>query len=508
MKKIISLVMAVTIFLTMSNIVFAEKEKNEDANMKPTVSMTIRGTEYYQGMPLTERKEQLDYTLKIDEFEVDNQDVKLSGSIFNQSGKIAEISDDGLLYKSQKTLLQKVNGLTILFPRKENWQILSCTLEKNAFDGELLIANMEMAGKPVIKIAVQNKDKIYYFEGELPVGFDYDSLYAAAKNPSEEKKISEIDERFIIGDGSVSEYEIIQYEDGWRTSSPLQSNGVTVLDNESDEMMISQTNAVSPIEGVPVNVFTQAGKWASVNNPNKQTMGYYAVTNQVNDTNNYKTQIIKWEYIYPECNNFEVGDKVAYGGATQFRIHEAYEYTYFASRNEIELTNTFITYRIKNAAVAMGLQSDEQILGGVNRTMEANGRGVNINWKSILGLLPLGQYYSTAVTLFNSISFVEKNVSSSEDIFQDTAKGQKDVYGKLIRGYKMTDNGKYFIKNGDRMGFTFQVRQPSDLGRTVRRNSIANKFYFEIYERNPMSTMYTDMVYSVNQIRNSYYNVY
>ena len=77
MKKIISLVMAVTIFLTMSNIVFAEKEKNEDANMKPTVSMTIRGTEYYQGMPLTERKEQLDYTLKIDEFEVDNQDVKL-----------------------------------------------------------------------------------------------------------------------------------------------------------------------------------------------------------------------------------------------------------------------------------------------------------------------------------------------------------------------------------------------------------------------------------------------
>ena len=212
-----------------SNIVFADKEKNEASNMKLAATMTIRGTEYYKGMSIIEKKEQLDYTLKIDEFAVDNQRVKLSGSIFNQSGSIAEISDEGLLYKSQRTILQKFNGLTILFPRKESLQIISCTLEKNAFDGELMIANAEMAGKPVIKIAVQNKNKIYYFEGELPVGFDYDGLYAAAKNPSEETKIAEIDKRFTIGDGSVSEYEIIQYEEGWKTEKFPLPNKTTEI---------------------------------------------------------------------------------------------------------------------------------------------------------------------------------------------------------------------------------------------------------------------------------------
>lgn len=51
------------------------------------------------------------------------------------------------------------------------------------------------------------------------------------------------------------------------------------------------------------------------------------------------------------------------------------------------------------------------------------------------------------------------------------------------------------------------IRQPTDLSRTSRWNNIGNKYYFEIYERNAYTLLYTTKVYTVDQMRESAYSV-
>ncbi len=332
------------------------------------------------------------------------------------------------------------------------------------------------------------------------------TIYNFTLQPSNEKEFLFIDENIMSnGETSISEKETVQLKEDWKQSLISDDKEVQIWDGTSYD---AQTTIPTSLTGIPIGVFTKEGRWASVNNPSNPYMGYYAVTYPVWGSKNFITRVIKWEYLYNPCDNLSSNSEVATDGVVGFKIIDAAEYTYYAIRDSVELTSFFIPFRIKNASIAMGLQSEEQILSYVNRGMQADGKTISVNWRSLLGLLPFGQYYSAATTLFRAIEYKDNNITTSYDYFQSTAAGQKAVYGKLVRGYKMTDNGKYFIENGDTLNISFQVRQPKDLNRTVRKNAIANKYYFEIYERNGTTLLYSQKVYTVEQVRNSYYNVY
>ena len=507
MKRIISLILVVMLFSVNIGVSADNISIGDDVKKMTDVTLNdfmILGTHYYKGMDVIENRSQLDYEFFINEINFSGNNITLKGDICKNESVISSIDEMGILYKSIAEKLQKVNGITAVFSEKTGTgdEILSCAFERNADVGELLPVNEELGGKTVIKIAIRNNNEILYFEGEIPISNNYTNVYNSVLEASGSKEAVSVFNG-IKADTDISEKEAVQLKELWKQGLLACSGEAEILDDNKKEV---QTRASSPLVGVPVSVFKQEGSWASVNNPSNQYMGYYAVTYPVSGTNNFVTSIIKWEYLYNPCGNIG-SSNVASGGTTGFNISKSAEYTYYAVRDSIEFTNSFIPYRIKNAAVAMGLQSDEQIITYVNRRMQANASKITVNWTAILGLLPLGEYYSAASNLFSAITYKNNNISTSDDSYQASANGQKSVYGKLVRGHKLTDNGKYFIKDGDKMNIIFEVSQPNDLTKTSRTNYIGNKYYFEIFERNPYTLAYSNCVYTVNQIRTSSYYV-
>ena len=504
MKRVIGLMIAMAMMMSIPFQTVYAADNMEEATTVIVDGFEVEGVEYYQGMEVIEDKSQLEYKLNIESIVFDGNSIRIKAKIFYKNNVIATFDEIGTIYKSTAKKLVKVNGITAIFAPQNNFEIVSCSFEETADLGELLPVNENMNGKTVVKLAVKKNNKILYFEGEAPLESKYNKIFDMALDPSSEIDVME-EMKGVSKEVGVSEKEIVQLAEHWKHSLLSSVEEVTVIGNATQEI---QTRATSPVQGVPVSVFTQEGTYKVAYISSNLDMGYFAVTSVVAGTNNFVTDIIKWEYLRNPCGNISAGSYVATDGTVGFNILDIAEYTYYVARDSIECTDDFIPYRIKNATVEMGLRSKQEILTRVSREIQANGSAITVNWASLLGLLPLGEVYSTTASLFGAIEYRNDNVSSASVTFQAQAQAQENVYGKLVRGYKLVDNGKYFAKNGDKLQFDFRVAQPSDLTRAAGTNYIANKYYFEIYERNAFTLLYNELVYTVNQSRTSSYYVY
>ena len=428
--------------------------------------------------------------LTIDNLSIVNNKILIDGTIssLNDASINMDISVDGELVHSETMRLRNSNGITVLPETSSQNNIISCVLEESANEAWLFPVNSSFAHKLIITMAIRNGNGIIYFEGLLPESINYSELYNQLED-FEEIEICEQD-------------TIINIET-WKSS--VSSGGEKEPQIPIDTLSI---NATSPVAGVPVGVFTETGRWMSVNNPNNPTIGYYAYTYSLSGTTTLATDLLKWEYIYTPCNNFTSGSVVAPDGSISLRIRNSSQYTYYPSTNQIIETDDFIPFRIKNAAIAMGLRSKYQILSNATMSIQSNSTTISINWKAFLGLLPKEVAYSTAQILFNAISFEDDNTNNVSGTYQSTADGQMDAYGKLIRGNKFTSNDKALYEPGDHLTINYTVRQPNDLTIVSGTYYIDNKFYFEIYERNAITFTYTDRLENIEQFRTDSYNVY
>lgn len=510
MKKMISIALILAVLSSMVLVpgVYAfdisEYDNVEAKNFVRFENFVILGTEYFDGMEVIEERSQLDHSLIVKLLDIDKNKISFDAILKDVDGEEISLSADGMLYTSKSEKLKKVNGMTAIL-NSNDCEVLSCIFENETDGADLFPVNVNLDGKDVMRISIKIDSKVYYFEGELPIEFEYDTVYSEMAQASSQKKDITLNMQNKVY--TLNEEDVVKNQEIWRYSMRKNFEPVEVDMVDFEKEIQKRTTYPSELSGVKSGVFVNAGEWASVNNPSAPQIGYYATTYSVSGTNNYVTEIMKWEYLYNPCDNIVSGTNVGGDGSTGVKIITAAEYTYYAVRDSVELTNNFVPYKIKNSAVVMGLFSDEQILSGVNREVRSNGSKLTVNWSSILGLLPFGKAYSTISTVFSSIQYYNTGKTSPSETYQATASGQKNAYGKLIRGHKLTDNGNDLVDENDCLIIKFTVRQPTDLSRTSRWNNIGNKYYFEIYERNAYTLLYTTKVYTVDQMRESAYSV-
>ena len=494
MKKIVGLLLAIVMTVSMTFSTRYAADNLLESKIITVNEFNVYGVEYYRGMEVVENESQLEYTLNIESISFEGNVVSMKGNVLHKDKKMATIDDIGTIYKSTAKKLIKVNGVTAIFSHKEDMEIISCSFEEKADLGELLPVNENLNGKTVLKLAIKIDNMIIYFEGELPIGKKYNDIFEAAIDPSDERKIMTSKKDITE---AISEKEVVQLSEHWKYDLVPYVEAVEIMEGT---ILGNQTRATSPVLSIPTSAFLTEGRWQNVGGT---SVGYYMVTYSVAGTNNYVSYVLKWDYL--KNTGGDMDDDGPSEGSTGFTILIAREYTYYAVRDSIECTDTFAPFKIKNAEVSMGLLSDREILVKVEKVAKANGNLLRVNWRSLLGLLPFGVYYTAAVTLFNAIEYSEA-VNSPVNNFHETAAAQLDAYEKLVRGHELTGNGYDFSKEGDKLQINFSIFQPSDLERQVATHYIANKYSFDIYERNG-ALVYTNLVCEVNQNRLSSYRV-
>lgn len=495
-KKVISMLLAVVMMLTLGCIVVLAKEEIECSGF------VVYGTEYYSDLEPIEYNSQLQYLLEVNLFTVKENTVSLNGEIKNDDEDIVyQIDSVGELYKSTSIKAKATNAFVAMMSKGDNYTILNFTIEERANGEDLLPVNSYLDNSSVIRLSIRDDEsnKIFYFEGAFPSEIRYDAI---EKNVIATNKQPDLNGKTFSSKKQVTEDEIFDSE-SWRFGYRK--------DTENNEVMIADYNyllrANTPVTGVPVNVFTSLGDWASVNNPSNQFVGYYASTNQQGGTNNKVTYIIVWEYLFNRPNNFTANIRTVTGGETAIKITKVAEYTYYPASDQITLTNTFAPFRMRYADVQMGIPSSGEILTKVTDSMRANSSTVTVNWKNIIGLLPYGTQINSAVSWLNTVTYQTESTGTPSYSYQDTANGQRSTYGKLVRGHKMSSNNRDLYKDGDHMTLTYTICQPADLTRYIRSNKLMSNYVFGIYERHPVTLLYSSQVLYVDQNREATYSV-
>lgn len=336
----------------------------------------------------------------------------------------------------------------------------------------------------------------------------------SAINPDSQAEFSEDWESIATDENdSISQKEYVELNEAWRFSIYQNCDTEEVLLEEPISHYTNFTTTTgSPISTVPERVFTERGKWASKNNPNYPSVGYYANTGIFAGTENNLTYIIRWEYIYNSPGNILAGSYDCTGiGTTGLHILEIGEYTYNKSRNRIEHTATSAPLRIKSAAVVVGLGSDQQILKWGQTKCRIKSDSNYSGFKSLIGLIPKGKYISIATTIFDTLKYNLSNTSTGpiNMTFGDTAKKQMDAdrnEGMLVRGNKIAMGDKWFSNAGDNCTIDYTIVSPPDLPRSAGLQNASSKFYFSVYERD-LYGIYNVKASSISEVRNASYRV-
>lgn len=500
-QKFVSFFLSITLLLTITSTAYAENTSYSE-RLELTNPLVLKGLEYNSDIPLIESEDQLDYEFVINDFVINNGNANLMGTVYHQGIKVFDIDSSGVVYADDSSFSQRVGRITVMFEPQEEYAIINLNVQEHA-DGDLLFpANAKYDNKAVMELAVSYNGVILYFED----GFEHpsfpDKIRTCAKEISKESESSVFVNQENTDEPSIS--EDIQASNAWQLFMNTPDD-VTILDDEEATLYAVNSTPAGVPTGIPANVFTTAGAWASVNNPTYQTLGYYATTNARSGTNNFVTALIQWEYIYNPCSDFPTGQSVASSGVTSIRIHLVGEFTYIASRNTVEYTGDYAYMRLQEPTILMALMSNQQLLSNATTSFRSQGSNLEINWLEYIGLVK-NEIFQTAATLLGAITYKEEDHTTACSDYQDTLAKQLATYGKVIRARKISHNGNKLAKKGDYLRIAFTVRQPRDLTRTPGRREIVNKYFFHVYGRDIWG-VYNKKLYTVEQFRYSYYDV-
>lgn len=511
MKKLLSAMLAVIIM--MSSICSSARAASDNTTLPiyQYENIILQGTYYYEGMEAIKDRSQMQCELQLNSVAIGNGSVEFEGILIEPDKSPRKINGKGSVFKSAAEKLRSVQGMTAVITDSLNCDVLCFQLEKEAHGEDLLPANRSLDGEPIIKIAIKSDESIIYFEEAFPVTTEYNYIYDyLVDEPNNQNPVLSP----IYGlsneesNNPVTELDIVQNAEAW-LSNAFQSDETPVcLDNTVS--LESRATFVKPSEVrfIPDRVFTDKGTWYSVNNPNNPMAGYYAITTEIpGSTTNRIIELIAWEYIGNPCDNITSGTRYGSNGTTGLKVLAVGEYRYYKEDNLLGQFTSSPQFKIKNGAFVMAINSLNEILYSVDRSMQSENKSVTINWSSLLGLLPLGKVYSTAVAIFNAIEYRDGSSSSGTIIYQSTAQNQQSIYGKLVKGHKMTCDDHMLAKPGDNAIIKYTVSQPSDLTRTTGSKQVFNKYYFVIVGKNGLTFQFSDKKLTVEQYRDCSYRV-
>ncbi|WP_322183885.1 hypothetical protein [Neglectibacter caecimuris] len=473
---------------------------------------TAFGIECVEETPLIEKRSQMPYSLIINNFSISDSKISLSADILFNNKKLLSLTQTGYVFFSESITQNETGQLTVLFEKQEgqNYKILNFSLFSSAIGELLLPIHKNLDKEYVFEFAIELDDKILYFESQLDNEEVYTALYNLASVSAEQESFPL---NCLVADESnqdITLSELVHSSESWRFYAYSNHAGNTSVNEfPSDNLPPVASANATPIglpAGAPATIFLKAGPWESANNPAKPQVGYCAKTAPYPGTGNMTTRLIMWEYVYGKCQNLLKGQDLATGGATSLRITVSGEYIYYAHNNTISRTYYDSYMRMSNIAIATGLMSNQQLLRRADSKLYIDNSGIQINWKEGIGIVP-NQVFASAKALMDTIEYVPKDHNGCIE-YQDTAKGQIAVYGKVIRGRRTSADSNKLGRDGDYITINFNIIQPSDLQRAAGQKEIVNKYYFSVYDRNPYTLQYTDKIIGTTQYRSSYYQVY
>lgn len=532
-RKLFSVILLVFILMNMCLTASAsETEIKVDQSMADEILVTERngnefevpGIEYSSNMAVVTDKDQMKYTLKVNELSLHQGKIDFCAEIYDENHNlIKEISQVGDIFESTATSGKESGRITAMFEDAGDkvFKILNCSFESDPVVDLLFPANKDLANMPIMTFAVWINNGVLYFEGALPDNKIYTKIDDIAVNEDEvgalfkRRSAGAMFSSAVLSEAETREevLEEVQASESWRAYlDPVTEDDVIMLDDEETiAKYFGRTSraTVSGIpDGMPVDVFQKLGSWGSVNNPNNQANGYVAITTRRGGTTNVnETKLFQWGYIFNKCGDFAKNVDVSSGGTIALQAKAVGRYVYYPDQNKIQYEGS-ADLKITDMAIAMGLRSGEQIITKTSEQIVAQGKSISINWKAVLGLIPNG-YVQTAVKLFSLIEYKDSdnNPVNGKWDFPDTASLQIKNYGKPIRGRKLVHNGKELTTAGDQLRVEYTVKHPNDITRTSGTKYISNKYYFFVYGRDVWGA-YTNKIKTVNEIRENSYTVY
>ncbi len=518
-KKVLSLLLAVIMIIGVITVpsmaaetdMSSHSSNDESGEPLPTLGyddIVLSGTRYYMGMEDITDKSQLSCEIHLRHMVLAGDSIEFEGEMIGSDQSVHEVCGEGVLFKSLAEHLRSSKGMTAVITNTQNSDILCFEFIQEASYMDLLPANKDLDGKALVRIALQIGEDIFYFEDALPTTVEYDKIYD--NYASESNDIESISPAVYgmenVSDGDpITESDIVRNAEAWLTNTFRSEEIAKTPDNDCSMENRAAISQPDGLKFVPLSVFTSTGTWYN-DKAASGAAGYYAVTTAVpGSSTNRIIDLVAWEYINTPCN--DITSRYGSNGATGIKITGIGEYRYYKESNQLGLFTSSPQYKISECVIEMSMASAKEILLNVDRKLHSESKTVTVNWKSIIGLLPLGTAYSTAASAFNAIQYKDEGAKSGTIQYQDTATGQKNVYGKLVRGYQMTCNGHMLGKTGDQAIFTYTVNQPKDLSRVTGTKTIFNKYNFNIVGKNGFTFQYTDKKKAVTMDKSATYRV-
>lgn len=387
-------------------------------------------------------------------------------------------------------------------------------------------AHIGFDGKPILTLVVKlpDTDEHVYFEGLLPDDFNFGSFTRNAVRASTEENASISRKRvetllksedsmfadIAVPQSEIIEQELVQNADSWRNRF-VEKNGEELPSYDADVYFSNVETVIQPAAastGVPLTVFQKRGKWHSVNNPSNQALGYYAETAAFAGQSDHNlVKIISWEYLYNKPGPIIVQkDGKGENGYTETKLQviDYGHYLFNTKTNTIYSWSQQKDFRIKGAALAMGLQADSEILTKAIPSSKVKKNAWDINWKYWIGLVnkTLG---TTANILDNIAIYREQTIGQNDYSFQDTVQKQMNVYGYVVRGQRVGAGDGWLDTFGDHLTIQYRICHPSDKTKITGTKHVTNKYYFNVQVKDFYGVFQHE--FNITQYRNTSYTV-
>ncbi|MBR3121087.1 hypothetical protein [Oceanobacillus profundus] len=368
-----------------------------------------------------------------------------------------------------------------------NIEILSISLEENAYKGLLLPANYDLEGSAIIKMALKIQSDIYYFEDiiENAVSFDELASYSkTVKNSDITNKTTE-EEREII-EGKLEE---VNRSDSWFV--PFIKTNFDNFEREEGDLSIHSTleeeescadPRYEPVCGMRMSNFINIGSKLSTIYSN---MGFYKDTISYPTGSDHRiTSFMKWTYIGNGPSNDLIETDNSGSGSVALRVTDEGRYFYNAETNEATYHSEGTSLiRLENAEVQVVLPK-EYIILEVERFADVQNGPTNIDYISLLGLSPFGKFIGIGDTLFSAIDYEPTVFSSNYKSFHKNVEDNILAFGNALRSFKNgLDKGNNLTVAGDQVGFRYSMQIPEDRERKTGSAYDNFRFNFDVYHR-------------------------
>lgn len=476
--------MFVTLFLFL--FLFTNNISAEDGSKR-----VLNGVKYDGVLHEVMIKEDLDKSFEIESIDIDKGLFQIKGTIFDKQN-IYDIDVKGEIFRSNIQALLDSNANPFVVIPNENldnkFEILSLSIEENAYKNLLLPANYDLEGSNVIKMAIKIQSDIYYFEDEIDniIPFQKVATYSNTVEPSdlanktsvEKEHVQSTLDKISLSDSWFVPFLKTDFENTEIVNDATELHKNVEVQEEGESCVNPRT---TPICGITIRYFKTIGSSLVTS---FSDYGFYKDTISFpTGSENRITSFMKWGYVGNGPDNIsEIHESGV--GSIELQVTDEGRYWYNAETGEATYHSEGSSQiRLGNAEVQVVIPKDYIILNTFKFATVQNGPS-KIDFVSLLGLGPYGKNIGLIKTIYEALTYTSPGSESPYQTFYKTVDANELVFGNALRSFvNSLDEGYHLTAAGDQLGFSYTIQIPEDRERKTGWVSDKFRYSFDVYHR-------------------------